>query len=133
MDYLCFETEAAAHAALETIYANMVKVVDSPDLIDVSTGQVVPKHQLTPDEAVQVEADNRHFPVFGVNAATGLKDTQQGFTTAWAVFQQTAQGAWVFPKPDDKLIAGLSGYTVEEFSELWFPQPETIGEFPIEG
>jgi len=120
-DYLVFQTQQAAQSALEVIYANMVESVDSPDLLDVATGQVVPKDELTPDEAVQVNAGNRHFPVFGKNAATGVKNTTAGHTTAWAVAQQTLQGKWVFPKPDDALLDGVIGYTVEPFDPAWFP------------
>jgi hypothetical protein len=121
MDYLVFTTETAAQTALDVIYANMVEAINSPDLLDVSTGQVVPKDDLTADEAVQVGADNRHFPIFGTNAATGVKDTAQGYTTAWAVAQETAQGAWVFAKPDDALMDGVAGYTVEPYDPDWFP------------
>jgi len=120
-DYLVFNTQAAAQTALETIYANMVESINSPDLLDVATGQLVPKDDLTPDQAVQVEADNRHFPIFGVNAASGVKDTQQGYTTAWAVAQETVQSSWVFPKPDEALLAGVIGYTVEPYDPDWFP------------
>lgn len=122
IEYLVFETEESAKAALEAIYSNMVEAVDSPDLLDVATGQVVPKDDLSPDEAVQVNAGDRHFPVFGVNAATGAKDAQQGYTTAWAVAQQTLQGKWVFPKPDNAMLDGVIGYTVEPYDPAWFPQ-----------
>lgn len=120
-DYLVFQTEAEAKTALEAIYSNMVKSIDSPDLLDVATGQVVPKDELTPDEAVQVDAGNRHFPVFGKNAATGVKDTTAGHTTAWDVARQTPQGKLVFQKPDDALLDGVIGYTVEPFDPAWFP------------
>ena len=121
MDYLVFTTKTAAQTALETIYANMVEAINSPDLLDVTTGQVVPKDDLTPDEAVQAGADNRHFPIFGANAATGVKDIQQGFTTAWAEAQETIQGKWVFPKPEDALMDGVVDYTVEPYDPDWFP------------
>lgn len=121
-DYCVFQTEAEATTALEAIYANMVEAVDSPDLLDVATGQVVPKDELTPDEAVQVNVGNRHFPVFGKNAATGVKDITAGHTTAWAVARQTLQGKWVFQKPDDALLDGVFGYTVEPYDPSWFPQ-----------
>lgn len=120
-NYLVFATEAEAKTALEAIYSNMVEAVDSPDLLDVATGQVVPKDELTPDEAVQVDSGNRHFPVFGKNAATGAKDTAAGHTTAWDVERQTLQGKWVFQKPDDSLMNGVIGYTVEPFDPAWFP------------
>jgi hypothetical protein len=121
MDYLIFPTEAAAQTALEVIYANMVASINAPDLLDVSTGQVVLKDDLTPDEAVQTNADQRNFPIFGANAATGIKDTAQGYTTAWAVAQETVQGTWVFAKPDDALMDGVVGYTVEPYDSNWFP------------
>ncbi len=127
MDYLVFTTEAAAQTALDAIYSNMVEAINSPDLLDVSTGQVVPKDDLTADEAVQVGADDRHFPIFGTNAATGIKDTAQGYTTAWAVAQETVQGTWVFPKPDDALMDGVTGYVVEPYNPDWFPTNH-IGE-----
>ena len=122
-EYLVFETEAEAQAALETIYANMVGAINSPDLENVTTGEVVDKDELTPDEAVEIDAEQRHFPIFGVNAATGEKDHDGGYTTAWAVAQETAQGKWVFQKPDDTLLSGLNGYTIDEFNPDWFNQP----------
>lgn len=121
-NYLVFETEADAVTALESIYANMVKAIDSPDLLDVATDTVVPKDDLSPEEVVQINAGDRHYPVFGVNAATKQKDAEQGYTTAWAVAQQTMQGKWVFPKPDDALLDGVVGYTVEPYDSDWFPQ-----------
>jgi hypothetical protein len=124
MDYLVFQTEADAQTALETIYANMVAAINSPDLLDVTTGDVVPKDDLTPDEAVEVNAEQRHFPIFGVNAATKAKDPAQGYTTAWAVAQQTVQGAWVFAKPDDALLDGVAGYKVEPYDPAWFPSQQ---------
>jgi hypothetical protein len=126
MDYLVFTTEAAAKTALEAIYSNMVEAINSPDLLDVSSGQVVPKDDLTPDEAVQVAADNRHFPIFGANAATGEKDTAQGYTTAWAVAQETVQGTWVFAKPADALMDGVVDYTVEPYDSAWFPSEDIV-------
>lgn len=127
MDYLVFTTEASAKTALETIYANMVAAVNSPDLLDVSTGQVVPKDELTPSEAVEIDADQRNFPIFGVSAASGMKDAQQGYTTAWAVAQETVQGKWVFQKPDDALMTGVTDYVVEPYNPDWFPQDVTNG------
>jgi hypothetical protein len=102
----------------------MVKSINSPDLMDVETGEVVPKDDLTPDEAVRVDAEQRHFPIFGVNAATGVKNTQQGYTIAWAMAKETAQGAWVFQKPDDALLDDVTGYTVEPYDPAWFPVEE---------
>ena len=125
-DYLVFQTQQAAQAALEVIYSNMVESINSPDLINVATGQVVPKDDLTPDQAVQVAADNRHFPIFGVNAATGVKDTAQGYTTAWAVEQETVLGTWVFPKLDDALMDGVVDYTVEPYDPAWFPSEDIV-------
>lgn len=122
MDYLVFESEQEAQTALEAIYSNMVEEIDSPELLDVATGQVVPKDDLSPDQAVQVNAGNRHFPVFGKNAQTGAKDIQAGYTTAWAEAQQTAQGKWVFEKPKDDLMDGVVGYTVEPYNPAWFVQ-----------
>lgn len=121
--YLVFATEAGSKSALEAIYSNMVNAINSPDLLDVATGEVVPKDDLTPDEVVQINAEDRHFPIFGTNAATGVKNTEAGYTTAWAVAQQTAQGKWVFPKPDDDaLLSGVVGGTVEPYESDWFPQ-----------
>lgn len=122
MDYLVFATQAEADAAAEVIYSNMVEAIDSPDLLNVDTGQVVPKDDLTPDEAVQVSAGNRHFPVFGINAASGQKDDAQGYTTAWAMSRETLQGKFVFQKPADDLMAGVVGYTVEPYNPAWFEQ-----------
>lgn len=120
-DYIIFNTQAAADAALETIYVNMVEAVNSPDMLDVATGRVVDKDSLTPEEAVQADASFRHFPIFGTNAATQAKDLSTGYTTAWAVAQETMQGKWVFPKPEDALIVGVTGYTVEPYNPNWFP------------
>ena len=127
MDYLVFTTQSAAQAALTTIYANMVKAINSPDLLDVSTGQVVQKDALTTDEAVKTSADDRHFPVFGVNAATGIKDSEQGYTTAWAVEQETVSGTWVFAKPADSLMNDVVDYTVAPYDPAWFPSEVVNG------
>lgn len=121
-EFLVFQTEQDALTALEAIYSNMVEAIGSPDLLDVATGQVVPKDEMSPDQAVQVDAADRHFPIFGANAQTGVKDTEQGYTTAWAKAQNTLQGKWVFPKPDDALMTGVIGYTVEPYNPDWFPQ-----------
>jgi hypothetical protein len=123
-DYLVFQTQQSAKTALDAIYSNMVDAVDSPDLLNVDTGQVVPKDDLTPDETIQVNAGDRHFPVFGVNAATGVKDAEQGYTTAWATAQKTTQNKWVFAKPEDALLNGVTGYTVEPYDPDWFPKQE---------
>ena len=122
MDYLVFQTQAEASTAADAIYSNMVEAIDSPDLLNVDTGEVVPKEDLTPDEAVQVSAGDRHFPIFGVNAASQQKDDKDGYTTAWAIARQTAQGQWVFQKPDDALMAGVVDYTVEPYNPAWFPE-----------
>ena len=127
MDYLVFQTQQAAQAALEVIYANMVAAVNSPDLLNVATGQVVDKDDLTPDEAVQVDAAQRQFPIFGVNVATQVKNTQDGYTTAWAVAQETVDGKWVFQQPDQALMDGVVDYVVEPYDPDWFPVQE-IGE-----
>lgn len=127
MDYLVFQTASAAKTALETIYSNMVEGIDSPDLLDVATGQVIDKDDLTPDKAVQINSGNRHFPIFGKNAASGEKNQEQGYTTAWAEAQQTLQGKWVFAKPDDALMAGVVGYTIEPYDPAWFQEAELNG------
>ena len=121
-DYLVFDTEQEANDALDVIYSNMVASIESPDLINVATDELVPKEDLTIEEAVEVNAGDRHFPIFGTNAATGVKDHDKGYTTAWAVAQQTAQDKWVFPKPDDALMGGVVGATVAAFDPDWFPQ-----------
>jgi hypothetical protein len=64
--------------------------------------------------------------VFGVNAATGEKDTAQGYTTAWAVAQETVQGTWVFAKPADALMDGVVDYTVEPYDSAWFPSEDIV-------
>ena len=125
-DYLIFDTQAAADTALETIYANMIGEIDSPDLLDVATGQVVDKDSLTPEQAVQTDSSSRHFPIFGVNAATGVKSETAGYTTAWAVAQETVDSKWVFQKPADALMVGVTGYTVEPYDPDWFPQPAEL-------
>ena len=122
MDYLVFLTKASAEIAAETIYANMVASIGSPDLLDVTQGQIYDKDELSPGEEVQYGADNRRFPVFGVNAATGIKEQEQGYTIAWSAPQQTLQGDWVIPKPKDELMGGVTGYTVEPYNPNWFPQ-----------
>ncbi|MEY3105486.1 MAG: hypothetical protein RJA72_1518 [Pseudomonadota bacterium] len=119
-DYLVFDTKVAALDALEAIYANMVESVNSQNLLNVATGQVVQKDELSPDEAVQIDAEKRHFPVFGANAANGAKNTKQGYTTAWADALETLQGKWVFQKPDDSLMDGVVGYSVEPYNPNWF-------------
>lgn len=120
-----FATQAEAETAAEAIYSNMVESIDSPDLLNVDTGEVVPKDDLSPDEAVQVSAGDRHYPVFGINAASLRKDDKQGYTTAWAVARETLQGQWVFPKPQDSWMTGLTGYTIEPYDPGWFPDAGT--------
>ena len=126
-DYLVFDTEQEANDALDVIYSNMVASIESPDLINVATDEVVPKEDLTLEEAVEVNAGDRHFPIFGTNAATGVKNTEAGYTTAWAVAQQTAQGQWAFPKPNDALLNGVVGGTVEPYDPAWFPKEVQSG------
>lgn len=121
-DYLVFDTEQEANAALDVIYSSMVAAITSPDLLDVTTDQVIPQAELDDQERVEFSQANRRFPVFGTNAATGVRDTSEGYTTAWAVAQETVQGKWVFPKPDDALMGGVSGYTVKPYDPDWFPQ-----------
>ncbi len=120
MDYLVFDTESAAQTAADTIYANMVAAINSSDLLNVDTGQVVAKDSLTPEQAVEQDAQNRFYPIFGVNAASGQKDATDGYTVAWAVPRETIQGKWVFEKPDDLLMAGVTNYMVEPFNPNWF-------------
>jgi hypothetical protein len=120
MDYLVFDTEQAANTAAEKIYANMVGDISSEDLIDVTTGNIIDKDAITPEEAVQYTYKNRRFPVFGVNAATGVTNTESGYTTAWAIPQVTGQGKWVFQKPSDDILDGVTGYVVEPFNPEWF-------------
>ena len=120
MDYLVFQTEAEANAALDAIYANMVAAITAAALTDVTTGEQIPADEVSPDEAVEYAANNRRFPVFGVNAATGVKDSKNGYTIAWAVAQATLQGRWVFQKPDETLMDGVMGYEVQPFDPNWF-------------
>lgn len=121
-DYLVFDTKAAANTALETIYANMVAAIPSPDLMNVETQEVVVKDVLTPAEMVGVDAGARHYPIFGTNAATGVKNAKTGYTTAWAVAKETVGGKWVFPKPSDALMVGVVGFVIKPFDPAWFPQ-----------
>jgi hypothetical protein len=122
-DYLVFDTQAAASTALETIYANMVGAITSTELLNVDTQEVVVKDDLTPAEMVGVNAEARHYPIFGVNAATSEIEVMEGYTTAWAVAQETVGGKWVFSKPSDVLMVGVVGSVVEPFDPAWFPQP----------
>lgn len=124
--YCVFATEAEAETGLQTIYANMVASIESPDLINVATDEVVPKEDLTLEEVVEVNAGDRHFPIFGTNAATGVKNTEAGYTTAWAVAQETVGGKWVFPKPSDALMVGVVGFVIKPFDPAWFPQPQAL-------
>lgn len=121
MDYLVFQTEEAAKSAAEAIYANMVAAIPAPALLDVTTDQVIPQADLDDAERAEYAADNRRFPVFGRNAATGRTNDTDGYTIAWAIPQQTTGGAWVFQKPDDAMLDGVTGYTVEPFDPAWFP------------
>jgi hypothetical protein len=125
-DYLVFDTQAAANTALETIYANMVAAIPSHDLVNVDTQEVVVKDDLTPAEMIQTDASTRHYPIFGINAATGVKNVVEGYTTSWAVAQETVSGKWVFPKPSDAVMVGVVGFVVEPFDPAWFPQSELL-------
>jgi hypothetical protein len=122
-EYLIFSTQAAAETALETIYANMIGAVDSPDLLNVDTQEVVEKDALTPAEIVELNANNRSYPIFGINAATLKLQATAGYTTAWATAQKRIDGKWVFTKPDDSLMVGVLGFVIEQFDPAWFPQP----------
>lgn len=119
--YLVFGTQAEAETGLQTIYANMVASIPSPDLLDVTTDQVIPQDDLTEEERAQYQSDNRRFPIFGVNAGSLVKNTQDGWTTAWAVAQETLEGKWVCPKPESQYLVGVTGYVVEPYNPDWFP------------
>lgn len=118
--YLVFQDQISANNGLETMYANMVGRLESEYLLDVTNGQIYDKDSLTDEQKAQFGMDNRRFPVFGENAASGIKDTTTGYTVAWAVAQQTKQGQWVCPKPDDALLANVTGYVVEPYNPAWF-------------
>lgn len=126
MDCLVFDTEIAAQTAADTIYANMVAAINSPDLLNVDTGQVVEKDSLTPEQAVEQNAQNRFYPIFGINLASNQKNATDGYTTAWAVPQLTVQGKWAFAKPDDALMTSVVDYTVEPFDPNWFEHKESL-------
>lgn len=99
----------------------MVAATNSPELLDVTTDEVFNKQDLDESERTQYEADNRRFPVFGVNVATQIKNVQDGYTTAWAVARETVDGKWVFPKPTSNLLDGVTGFTVVPYDPAWFP------------
>ena len=120
MEYLVFLTESAAQTAAEDIYAKMVAVIE-PELLDVTTGQVIPRADLSEEELTEYAVTNRRFPIFGVNAASHLKNTESGFTTSWAVPQQRADGRWVLPSPSAAFLDGVSVESVEPFDPAWFP------------
>lgn len=122
MMYLIFDTLEAATIALNTIYKNMILGVPYQDLMNVNSRQVVDKTTLTPEQAIEVHADDRNYPVFGVNAATQELDTQNGYTTAWAVpRQRVTDSKYVFQKPDDALMVGVTGFAEEQYDLDWFP------------
>ncbi|NCX56082.1 MAG: hypothetical protein EBW87_02675 [Burkholderiaceae bacterium] len=122
MMYLVFDTLEAATIALNTIYKNMIFGVPYQDLMNVNSRQVVDKTTLTPEQAIEVHADDRNYPVFGVNAATQELDTQNGYTTAWAVpRQRVTDSKSVFPRPDDALMVGVTGFVEEQYDLDWFP------------
>jgi hypothetical protein len=123
-DYLVFETEQDAKIALESIYANMVAEISAFALLDVTTDQEIPKSELCDQERAEYTQQNRRFPVFGVNAKTGIKNHEEGYTTAWAMAKETLQCAWVFPKPPNLLMKNVTGYTVEPYDPAWFPVEE---------
>ena len=120
IDYLVFLTESAALSAAEDIYAKMVAVIQ-PDLLDVTTGEVILQANLTENELTEYAVTNRRFPIFGVNAASQIKNTESGFTTAWAIPQQRSDGRWVFLSPGPAFLDGISVDSVEPFDPAWFP------------
>jgi hypothetical protein len=122
-EYCVFATETEANTGLQTIYANMVAAIASPDLLDVTTDQIILQEDLTEEDRAEYESDNRRFPIFGANAATGVKNSEQGYTTAWAVAQETLEGKWVFKKPESQFLDGVTGYVVEPYDPDWFPTP----------
>lgn len=112
---------------MEAVYANMVAAIDSPDLVNVATDEVVSKSDITPEQAVQVDASDRNYPVFGRNAATTQKDATSGYTTAWATPQQRVTDAkYVAPKPSDALMTGVVYDAVEQYDPAWFPAVEPV-------
>lgn len=125
--YLVFLTLQQAATAMETIYTNMVASIDSPDLINVATDQIVSKSDITPSQAVQVSSADRHYPVFGRNAATQARDIRSGHTIAWAIPQQRATDfKYVAPKPEDNLMVDVIYDAIEEYDPAWFPSMEAI-------
>ncbi len=125
MLYLVFDDLNSANEALKVIYKNMILGVPSPDLMNVDTGSVVQKDEVSPEQVIEVDEQDRHYPVFGVNAATQQLDTQSGYTTAWAAPQQrVTDSKSVFPKPSDSLMIGVTGFVEEEYNPDWFASEE---------
>ena len=125
--WLVFATLQQAMTAMEAIYANMVAAIDSPDLVNVATDQIVDKADVTPEQAVQVDASDRNYPVFGRNASTTEKDQASGYTTAWATpLPRATDSKYVAPKPSDALMAGVSYDAIEDYDPAWFPMTEPI-------
>lgn len=122
MLYLVFDTQQDAESALQTIYANMILIVDSPDLLNIETQHVDQKDQLNEQQLIQVNSGYRHYPVFGKNAGTGLKLTDAGYTLSWATpAQRVTDGKWVFIKPSDGLMNAVVYSSEEEYDPAWFP------------
>lgn len=120
MVYLIFENLNSAQSAADKIYANMVLCINSENLLNVNTMQIVDKDSLSIQQAIERDSNDRFFPVFGVIASNGNKNSINGFTTSWAQPQETKQGKFVFKKPDDVLMAGVSDYVIAPFDPNWF-------------
>jgi len=131
-NYCVFATQEEADTALQTIYANMVAAIPSPDLLDVTTDQTIPQEDLTEEERAEYESDNRRFPIFGTNAATGVKNAEQGYTTAWAAAQETVDGEWVFAKPEEICTAFHCPGILTDLERIRasFQTPEDINDDP---
>lgn len=64
---------------------------------------------------------NMGCPIIGISPATGMPDPSAQQTIQWASPVQRLDGKWIFPKPDDSFMTGVTNYTSATFDPSWFP------------
>ena len=111
MIYYIFDTEQEALSAESTIVNNIKSWVQ----------------QYSPDA---ITGDQQKLK--GRNAKTG--ELTNVYTTRWAVPVERLDGKWVFQKPIEsdttpiplsQVILNIAA-TEEEYSDIWFPEPEAL-------
>jgi len=94
-----FPSRQACQSWCDAQFAAMARQhaqVNNGVLFDYSNGRRPVDIRPLPDQAIT----GARFPLWGRNAASGQWNTEFGFTTAWAIPQETADGRWAAPCRD---------------------------------